>query len=78
MQSGHGRDRQPTLLGDTVHVAFRLCEATVHQERAILIGGVTQALILDTLPCEPLGQLHVKGRQEMVDLYTPERPAGPP
>jgi adenylate cyclase len=71
--------------GDAVNVASRL--ESIAQPGQVVIGGQTAAAIRDVADLQPLGDLQVKGRQELVTAYVltglreradrPDRDGGP-
>lgn len=58
-----------TAIGDTVNTASRLCSAA--PARTLLIGGTTWAALREKpAGAEPLEPLHVKGREEPVEVWS--------
>jgi class 3 adenylate cyclase len=58
-----------TCVGDTVNLAARLEATTKTAERPILIDEATRAGLSDGLAVEALGQLPIKGKTQLVNVY---------
>lgn len=65
---GSPRNRNLTIIGDTVNVASRY-ESSVAQPGEIVIGPPTHALIGDHVSCDQLEPVKLKGIQDMVRPY---------
>lgn len=65
-----GQSGNPTLLGDTANLVFRL-EKLIGDDNAgnIVVEGFTYELVKDRYRFESLGQFSVKGRQRPIDVY---------
>ena len=68
---GGQRRVQATVIGDVVNVASRLQEMTKALKRPILMNEAAYSAVKDIIACEPLGAQHVKGKQELVEVYSP-------
>jgi adenylate cyclase len=62
------------VVGDPVNVAARVQDATRELGEPLLLTEATRAL-LDDPPCaiDPRGTLELRGKQELVRVYAPER-----
>ena len=65
-----------TAMGDTVNVASRL--QTIAQAGQVLVGPSTYGETSASVEYEPLGALHVRGREETVEAYVAIATLGPP
>ena len=61
-----------TVVGDTVNLASRLESLTKEYKTGLLLSEYTYAQMKDKIPCKKLGNVKVKGREQAVDIYTPE------
>ena len=61
-----------TAIGDCVNLAARICGAAPAGE--VWVGVSTRELIEGHLPCEPLGDFPLKGKDEPVPLFRVRRP----
>jgi len=59
-----------TVLGDTVNLASRLESLNKEHHTKVLMSGATQARLLDHVETSRLGQVPVRGKAVLVDLYT--------
>jgi class 3 adenylate cyclase len=62
-----GAKPQSVALGDTLNVAARL--QGVAEPGSVVSGGTTAHLLSDRFALEPLGDVHVKGREEPVSVW---------
>ena len=58
-----------TAIGDAVNLASRLESSTKEAGCDILIGETTYALVKDHLPCKPLGEIAIKGKEKPQGIY---------
>jgi adenylate cyclase len=61
-----------TAIGDTVNLAARLESATKELGTRILISENTYQAVTNKFSCKSLGSIHVKGRNEPVQVYEVE------
>jgi adenylate cyclase len=66
-----------TVIGDAVNVASRL-ESSVAKPGQIVIGPVTCELVKDAFACQPLPELRLKGKQQVMRPYLVLGPADDP
>ena len=66
-----------TVIGDMVNVASRL-ESSVAEPGQIVIGPATYELVKDAFVCQPLPELRLKGKQQVVRPYLVLGPADDP
>ena len=59
-----------TCIGDTVNLASRLESHTKVAGRPILIDSATNAAVADRFPTESLGQVPIRGKSKLVDVYS--------
>ena len=64
--------RDYTVIGDSVNVAARLESAAAHG--TVLVSASTHELVREAFEVEPLGPIHVKGKQDALDVYRILRP----
>ena len=57
-----------TVIGDTVNVASRL-ESSVAEPGQIVIGPATYELVKDMFACQPLPEVRLKGKQQVMRPY---------
>jgi adenylate cyclase len=72
---GSSRRVDYTVLGNTVNVAARLAEQ-VASSGEIVLGGETARLLSGEVPCEPLGEVQLRGLKQKVAafrLHEPDR-----
>ena len=56
-----------TAIGDTVNIASRL--ETAAEPGSVFIGEDTRTLVGDAYALQPMGELHLKGRERLVHAY---------
>ena len=66
-----------TVIGDMVNVASRL-ESSVAEAGQIVIGPATYELSKNAFVCQPLPELRLKGKQQLMRPYLVLGPAGDP
>jgi class 3 adenylate cyclase len=59
-----------TCIGDTVNLASRLESHTKVAGRPILIDSATNAAVADRFATESLGQVAIRGKSKLVDVYS--------
>ena len=64
---GSAELRNFTAIGDTANLASRL--ETSAQEGQVVIGSTTYELLRDVAVVQPLGPMHVKGKEAAVEAY---------
>ena len=57
-----------TVIGDMVNIASRL-ESSVAEPGQIVIGPATYELVKDSLACQPLPEVRLKGKQQVMRPY---------
>jgi len=62
-----------TVVGDTVNLASRLESLTKDYHSALIISEYTYERVKDTVECELLGNVKVKGREKPVTIYRPDK-----
>lgn len=68
-----------TIVGDTVNLASRLEGLTKEFNSSLIISEYTYERIKDKITCKSLGNIKVKGREKLVEIYTPvDSPAPSP
>ena len=65
-----------TALGDAVNIAQRLQVAA--PPGGVLVGPATHAATESVIQYEPMGGLHARGREELVDAWMAVEPVVPP
>lgn len=58
-----------TVIGDSVNLGARLESSTKELHAAIVISEATYELIRDVAKVRPLGEIHVKGKQQGIVVY---------
>jgi adenylate cyclase len=67
---GSDKKKNYTVVGDTVNLSSRLESITKEQKTPLLFSEYTYNKIKDKIPCQLIGNVTVKGREQSVDIYT--------
>ena len=70
---GVAGNRDYTVLGDTVNIAFRLESLASAEGSALVLSEATARLVRDLLPLKSLGHVILEGRKDNVEIFTVDR-----
>ena len=70
---GGGGRLEFTVIGDAVNVAARVEKLTRETGDTVLLTEATRALLDGTTELEPRGEVPLKGKRELVPVYSPAR-----
>ncbi len=63
-----------TVIGNTVNVASRLESLTKTMGKPILLSAETAKAVADAIPLRLLGEVHVRGKHDLVTVFTVDLP----